>query len=70
MPKRKKLSKEKKPKNKKIKIRIKSATTKRSSWKPFEIISIDDEGWIKIKGITKPHFYLHKDIHKNHIKRV
>jgi hypothetical protein len=66
MPKRKKTLEKKQ----KIKIRVKSATTNRSSWKTFEVISIDEDGWIKIKGLTKPHFTLHKDIHKNHIKIV
>ena len=70
MPKRKKVVKEKKVKNQKIKIRVYSAVTRRKSWKVFEVISTDEEGWIKIKGITKPHFTLHKDIHRNHIKKV
>ena len=35
-----------------------------------QVLNMDEEGWIKIKGITKPHFFLHKDIHKNHIKKV
>lgn len=66
MPRRKKTVEKKQ----KIKVKVKSATTNRSSWKTFEVISIDEEGWIKIKGLTKPHFTLHKDIHKNHIKIV
>ena len=66
MPRRKKTVEKKQ----KIKVRVKSATTNRSSWKTFEVISIDEEGWVKIKGLTKPHFTLHKDIHKNHIKIV
>jgi len=70
MPRRKKIVKEKKVKSQKIKIRVYSSETKRKSWKTFEIISIDSEGWIKIKGLTKPYFTLHKDIHKNHIKIV
>lgn len=66
MPKRKKTVEKKQ----KIKVRVKSATTSRSSWKTFEVISIDEEGWVKIKGLTKHHFTLHKNIHKNHIKIV
>ena len=67
MPKRKKTVKKKKQK---IKVRVYSSETRRKSWKTFEVISIDEEGWIKIKGLSKPHFTLHKDIHKNHIKKV
>ena len=68
MSKRKKLTKEKKLINQKIKIRVKSPTTHRRSWQTFNVISIDDEGWMKVEGSTKPYFYIHKDILKNHIK--
>ena len=67
MPRLKKTVK-KRQKVQKIKVRVKSSTTNRFSWKNFEVISVDQEGWIKIKGQTKPHFWLHKDIHREYIK--
>jgi hypothetical protein len=69
MPRLKKTVK-KRQKSQKIKVRIKSPITNRFSWKTFEVISIDQEGWIKIKGQVKSHFWLHKDIHREYIKKL
>ena len=67
--KKKKVVKEKKVKNQKIKIRVYSSVTDVSLGKSLRLYQSMKRG-IKIKGITKPHFTLHKDIHKNHIKKV
>lgn len=40
----------------------------------YEIISVDTEGWIKIKRqnakIKGGHFYLHEDIHKHFLSKL
>lgn len=67
MGRKKKVEEPQKP-QKLQKIKIKVKTSRRCSWLPFELMSIDSEGWLKVKGVTKPYFWLHKDIHKNHIR--
>ena len=37
----------------------------------YEIMDIDEEGWVKINRIgMKGHFYLHKNIHKHYLEKV
>ena len=40
----------------------------------YEIVSVDTEGWIKIKrqnaNIKGGHFYLHEDIHRHFLSQL